>query len=168
MLKNTHRAWGKNKNLQHSFVCLQQTGLVSGPGLRRRPEPRRVSELLAVGRAGFAETRMQASPCPSPPAGAWLGRLAGTRATPLPPGMAARLAAPGWDGTAALGHGPSPPRNISERHQPCERSHAYLMHATGVMSAPLAKERGCLQPPPCKNAGTEVNVPQTSLKYGDN
>lgn len=111
----------KNKNLQHSLVCLQQTGLVSGPGLRHRPEPQRVSELLAVGRAGFAAARTQASPCPSPPAGAWLGRLAGTRATPLPPGTAARLAAPGWDGVAAVGHGPSPPpRNISERHQRCE------------------------------------------------
>lgn len=74
-----------------------------------------MSELLAVGRAGFAETRMQASPCPSPLAGAWLGRLAGTRATPLPPGMAACLAAPGWDGTAALGHGPSTPQGTSLR-----------------------------------------------------
>lgn len=159
----------KNKNLQHSLVCLQQTGLVSGPGLRHRPEPQRVSELRAVGRAGFAAARTQASPCPSPPAGAWLGRLAGTRATPLPPGTAARLAAPGWDGVAAVGHGPSPPQGTSLRDtSAAKRSHAYLMHATGVMSSPLAKERGCLQPPPRKNAGTEVNVPQTLLKYGDN
>lgn len=42
------------------------------------------------------------------------------------------------------------------------------MHATGVMSSPLAEEPGCLQPPLYKNAGTKVNTSQTLLKYGDN
>lgn len=42
------------------------------------------------------------------------------------------------------------------------------MHATGVMSSPLAEEPGCLQPPLYKNAGTKVNMYQTLLNDGDN
>lgn len=57
-----------------------------------------------------------------------------------------------WHSSTPVGHtsglGPKPfhpSRNISERQEPVSKwSNAYLMHATGVMSSPLAKERGCL------------------------
>lgn len=57
-----------------------------------------------------------------------------------------------WHSSTPVGHtsglGPKPfhpSRNISERQEPVSKwSNAYLMHATGVMSSPLAKEWGCL------------------------
>lgn len=64
---------------------------------------------------------------------------------------------------------PSPPQGTSLRAKNLclNEAIAYLMHATGVMSSPLAEEPGCLQPPLHKNAGTKVNMSQTLLKYGD-